>query len=441
MISSAFIWGYLADTIGRKKLLVIGYLLDGFFVLLCGFSQHYTMLVVSKYMTGFIINGPFAALMSYVNEFHSAKYRAFIPLLNGLIHSIASIILPSLGWLIFSDKITISLFDGFIVLRSWNIFLLVCSLPSLIAGFAYMALPESPKFLMTTGKNERALEILKKVYSFNSGKPPDTYPIKILLDETRLHENDQHAHGGHVTANRTKLQALKEGWQQIIPLFYPPYVSKILIVFTIQFGIMMGLNTLRLWLPQLFTAINDYQTFHKDDKDGNICKMLEMVNPVKTANQTCSVNYNNDPVYTNNIIVALVTMSVYLTAAAIIRKVGKKIVLFLTAFISGICGLCLYFAMNEAVVIALSSVYTGSSGVTANVIVSIVVDIFPTTLRTMTVALTMMFGRTGAMIGNLIFPLLLTAGCLPPFLMVGCLAIGSTLFSIALPKTDMKALE
>lgn len=52
--------------------------------------------------------------MSYINEFHSAKYRAFIPLLNGAIHSIASIILPSLGWLIFSDKINISLFNGFI---------------------------------------------------------------------------------------------------------------------------------------------------------------------------------------------------------------------------------------------------------------------------------------------------------------------------------------
>lgn len=55
-----------------------------------------------------------------------------------------------------------------------------------------------------------------------------------------MHENDQHAHGVHVTANRTTLQALKEGWQQVVPLFYPPYVSKILIVFTIQLGIMMG---------------------------------------------------------------------------------------------------------------------------------------------------------------------------------------------------------
>lgn len=28
MISSAMLWGYLSDTLGRKKILVFGYLLD-----------------------------------------------------------------------------------------------------------------------------------------------------------------------------------------------------------------------------------------------------------------------------------------------------------------------------------------------------------------------------------------------------------------------------
>jgi hypothetical protein len=36
----------------------------------------------------------------------------------------------------------------------------------------------------------------------------------------------------------------------------------------------------------------------------------------------------------------------------------------------------------------------------------------------------MVLGRVAAMIGNVIFPLLLEAGCAPPFIVVGSLLIG-----------------
>lgn len=42
----------------------------------------------------------------------------------------------------------------------------------------------------------------------------------------------------------------------------------------------------------------------------------------------------------------------------------------------------------------------------------------------MTVSLSMMFGRIGAMLGNVVFPVLLESGCLPPFLLVGGATIG-----------------
>lgn len=44
--------------------------------------------------------------------------------------------------------------------------------------------------------------------------------------------------------------------------------------------------------------------------------------------------------------------------------------------------------------------------------------------RTMNVSMAMMFGRLGAIIGNLLFPLLLSLGCLPAFSMIGGFALG-----------------
>lgn len=99
-------------------------------------------------------------------------------------------------------------------------------------------MPESPKFLMTTGRNKEALDIFRMVYSINTGRPKSDYPVKILVDEIEM--NNSNVHSGHVTANRTTKQAVKEGWQQIKPLFLAPYCWKAVLVCLIQGGIITG---------------------------------------------------------------------------------------------------------------------------------------------------------------------------------------------------------
>jgi VNT family MFS transporter (synaptic vesicle glycoprotein 2) len=48
-----------------------------------------------------------------------------------------------------------------------------------------------------------------------------------------------------------------------------------------------SLNTLRLWLPQIFQAINDYQYFHNESSAG-LCEMLQMIKPA-TKSDECVV--------------------------------------------------------------------------------------------------------------------------------------------------------
>lgn len=42
-----------------------------------------------------------------------------------------------------------------------------------------MCFPESPKFLMTMGRNEEALKVFRKVYAMNTGNDPDTFPVSL----------------------------------------------------------------------------------------------------------------------------------------------------------------------------------------------------------------------------------------------------------------------
>ncbi|XP_045483324.1 synaptic vesicle glycoprotein 2B-like isoform X2 [Harmonia axyridis] len=440
MMSSAFFWGYLCDTLGRRKLMITGFFLDACFVIISSMSQTYELLVVTKFLGGFIINGPFAALTCYLSEFHSSKYRARVQMVLGLVNSTGSIFLPFIAGLILPSDVQYNLFH-YLRIHSWNIFLLVAACPSLIAGCIFLLLPESPKFLMTIGRNDEAMKVMRSVYSINTGQPPDTYPIKSLIAEKQQEQADSNGE-----YKRDSKQALKEGWSQIKPLFIPPLLSNMLLVCGLQMLIMMSLNTLRLWLPQLFQAINDFEYFN-NGTSAPLCTMLDMIRP-QPRNisavpdiHTCVVNNNNSKVYTNVMIVSTVTVLGYIAAGSLINILGKKTLLFILGTVSGIGGFCLYFAESSNETLIISSIYIAFASICVNVILSVVVDLFPTTLRTMTVSLTMMVGRMGAMSGNLIFPYLLKQGCAPPFVSIGVGILSVAFIGLLLPDTEMKALQ
>ncbi|KAK9884936.1 hypothetical protein WA026_009172 [Henosepilachna vigintioctopunctata] len=432
MVSSAFIWGYLFDSLGRKKLMYIAYFSDACFVFLTSLSQTFPQLLLSKFLGGFIINGPFAALTTYVCEFHSAKYRTKIQMVIGIISSFGSVFLPLLAGLILPAKIEFTLFN-YLNMHSWNVFLMVVALPSFFGGIMFFLMPESPKFLMTNGRNEEALEVMRFVYKMNTGQPKNTYPIDSLVLERKQKDT-----------KKDSKRALVEGLNQLKPLFVPPFLQNILLLCGMQMLIMMSIITLRLWLPQLFQAINDYEHLH-NGTTSSLCKMLEVIHPApkngSDAPVECTVNNDNYQVYVNNMIVAAVAVFGYFIVGSLINNLGKKRLLFGLNVIGGLCGFGLYFAQSSNMTLIMSAVYIGVGSISINIIISVAVDLFPTTLRTMTVSITMMVGRLGAMSGNLIFPYLLKQGCAPPFFTIGTGLLSCAFIGILLPNTDMKALQ
>jgi VNT family MFS transporter (synaptic vesicle glycoprotein 2) len=350
-----------------------------------------------------------------------------------------NLVLPLLAWAILPQEINLNLFNQNIVLHSWNIFLLVCAVPSLLSGIIFLFMPESPRFLMTVGRNEEALAVFKQVYTLNTGKSKADFPIVNLVDETKVENLENPKHGGHITANRNKIQALREGLQQIKPLCFAPHLKHIILVCSIQSLYMLSINTLRLWFPQIFQSISDYK-YYNNGTTASLCTMLEMLNPSTETNVTCHVNFS-PTVYQNTMIIAGVQMCGYLIAGSLINKIGKKTLLSTFSIVSGICAMSIYFSQNSLTVVTLASIFLSLGGVCGNIVVTIVIDLFPTSLRTVTISLVMMLGRTASMIGNLIFPILLTLGCAPPFFSIGSIVIACTLLTIMLPNTDLKALK
>lgn len=69
------------------------------------------------------------------------------------------------------------------------------------------------------------------------------------------------------------------GWSQIKPMFSQPFLIKIVHIYVVLFLGLLGENTLRLWLPQLFTKMDEYNQAHNYSTSASLCEMLDMSSP------------------------------------------------------------------------------------------------------------------------------------------------------------------
>ncbi|XP_033167067.1 synaptic vesicle glycoprotein 2B [Drosophila mauritiana] len=448
MTISAIAWGYLADTKGRKKILYWGYLIDAVCVFGSALSQNFSMLVMFKFLGGLVVNGPAAVLFTYLTEMHGPKHRSSVLMIVGMVTSTATVSLPLLAWGIFPRDWDFEFWG--LQVRSWQIYLFVLGIPSLISGLIFCSMPESPRFLMAQGRNEEALQAFKQIYHVNTRKPKDSYPIKALIQEAPNRKAGQNEviytieeKSGEVPTkrqSRTLAESLRAGLQQMKPLARKPLLGLAICCYVMQFGIFLGMNTIRLWLPQLFASMAEYEALHAGDGlDASMCTILEF-----SVNRTAETALNyadacSEPkvismdMYLNNIIVSATGFVGYFFAGGIVRALGPKRMMTYGLFLSGTFGLMLYFSVSSLMTLIVSATFLTITGIAVSSLLGAVVALFPTQLRTVVVAIAMMCGRFGALSGNLLFPVFVQIGCLPPFIMVSSVLILSGILSIFLP--------
>ncbi|EDV45422.2 synaptic vesicle glycoprotein 2B [Drosophila erecta] len=466
MISSAVLWGYLSDTKGRRNILIVGYAADTICVLGGAFSQNRIQLIVFKYLGGFCMSGPFAVLMTYLTELHGRKHRQRIMMLVGTMFSIATLTLPGLAMLILPETWYIRIWT--LSLTSWQFFVAITALPSLLGFVLFFFFPESPKFLMSKGRNQEALDAFKFMYHLNSRKPKDSFPIKVLANEVivpvkkhakketiptevKLPTDCDDPQQDPESQGHSKKSSLRSGLTQLRPLFTKPYLALSLWVYLLNFCVLLGQNTMRLWLPQLFASINEYENlFSGQSQSTSICNILEYsVN--RTQSQLEAVT-QNDPLvechvnitpstYTNNLIVAGAGFVAYMLAGFLVNLVGVKLIMTSGLFIAACCSIGMYWSSSAASTVALASFFVTMGSISATSVISASVNLFPTSLRTMIVSLEMMVGRLGSLLGNIFFPALMGLGCVPPFLMIGLFMLAGCIMAAFLPLKNKAALK
>ncbi|CAI6350752.1 unnamed protein product [Macrosiphum euphorbiae] len=332
----------------------------------------------------------------------------------------------SIAWLVIPQTFRIEY--GFFLFRSWNLFAIICSLPSIIFSCLLLQLPESPKFLLAKGKYDETMDCLKFVYRWNNNTD-DEFPVTSLtLPDCCINEQ-----------NNSFFKGL---YKSILELFTSQYKFVAIITCVIQFCCSASFYMMVLWFPELMNRFRWYETLYPGPK--NMTNMCEIVSLFKIEPEELDLICNDEidqSVYENILIIGMACIPTSIIVPLFVNRFGIKFFLVLSFFGSGFFAGCLYFISSSFENIMLSSLFEALSSIGIGLVFCIGVEIFPTEYRGVGLSIGSMFGRIGAVIGNIVVGVFIDAHCMVPILVSCSLLIISGLLVLTLPKTGRTTIK
>ncbi|XP_063173900.1 solute carrier family 22 member 7 [Candoia aspera] len=162
----AVIFGYLSDRFGRKSMLLVSYLGTLIFGVLSAASDSYSMLAVTRTLTGVFICGLSIIVIPLGMEWVDIEHRAMSGVITSLFWSFGNMLLALIAYLV----------------RDWSRLLLTTSLPCIVGIISIWWLSESARWLLIKGKLKQAHSHLKKCARMNRRKEfADKINPEILL--------------------------------------------------------------------------------------------------------------------------------------------------------------------------------------------------------------------------------------------------------------------
>ncbi|KAJ3608764.1 hypothetical protein NHX12_023294 [Muraenolepis orangiensis] len=191
MMVGAFLWGSLADRIGRRQSLLISLSINSVFSFFSSFVQGYSTFLFCRLLSGVGIGGSIPIVFSYYSEFLAQEKRGehlswlcMFWMIGGIYASaMAWAIIPHYGW-------SFQMGSAY-QFHSWRVFVLVCAFPSVAAIIALSAMPESPRFYLENGKHDEGWMILKQVHDTNmraKGFPERVFSVTTIKTVKQMDE-------------------------------------------------------------------------------------------------------------------------------------------------------------------------------------------------------------------------------------------------------------
>ncbi|KYQ53909.1 Synaptic vesicle glycoprotein 2B [Trachymyrmex zeteki] len=459
MLIGSYLWGCLADTKGRKIVLIATLLMDGVVGIVSSFVQYFWVFLIFRFFNGFAIgdlpllcvfetNKPFrkysymnvtgamGICFPYLGEFQPTKYRERCLCWMEMFWTVGVIILPLIAWLIIPmDFIVVS---NTFYFKSWNLFVALCALPSLMLGLWLFTFPESPKFLLECGETDAALEVFKWIYSRNTGADPETYPVKCLQEKVKHQDKSTRSLKLH---KRKDLKVLFAEIRDLTStLCKPPYLRNTALACVIQFGLTSSYYTLMVWFPELFTRFEQFEHANPGETT-SVCIVSTLPDNTTFFNPYGCDTIIAPSVYLHTVYIGLACIPGSIILPLFVHKLGAKFFLIFSLVVSGAVTVGFYYVVNSMQNLVLSCVFEALTSLGISLVYCVIVDMFPTNLRVMAAALSLTMGRLGALVGNLVFGYLIDLACVIPIILFAAFLFACGFFSFLLPRTGKDTLD
>lgn len=277
---------------------------------------------------------------------------------------------------------------------------MLCATPSFLVAALLFYLPESPKFLIMQGKQDKALNILRNIFVTNTGQTKDYYPVKELIVDERFTMpvvkstsnggSDMIKHPNDFDANGDIEAAKKRGKYSIMfsniadnskELFLPPILKFTTISILINFTFHIGYYGLMMWFPELFNRFDEYSRAHPDES-ATVCQVTEYVvtSGSHSVDGECSSTISSS-VFLESLISLSAALPANLISILFMDKLGRKFFLIFSTMSAAACSAGMYFVINKQQNFIVSAIFTGVIACGNASLDCLITEVFPTHLR------------------------------------------------------------
>ncbi|XP_023374257.1 solute carrier family 22 member 12 isoform X2 [Otolemur garnettii] len=166
MLVGAAVYGPASDRFGRKLVLTWSYLQMAVLSTATAFAPTFPVYCLLRFLLACALVGVMMNTATLLIEWTSAQARVLVMTLNALGFSFGQVLVTAVAYGV----------------RDWNLLQLLISAPSFLCFVYSWWLPESARWLLTTGRLERGLHELQRVAAINGKRTAgDTLTIDVLL--------------------------------------------------------------------------------------------------------------------------------------------------------------------------------------------------------------------------------------------------------------------
>ncbi|XP_032691671.1 synaptic vesicle glycoprotein 2C-like [Odontomachus brunneus] len=440
-VFSAFFWGIFAGVYGRRNIILLTLFTDSILSIITSFSPSYNVFLIFRVISGFMMGAPGSLIYTYLGEFHEDKSQTKSICFLGFFWPLAWLILAGLAWIFIPLPINYEFYG--IHYNSWRTFLAFIGIPTfIIAMIILLKYSESPKFLVSQGRTDEALAILRKIYAVNNRRDENEYPVKELLSDIVLEAKKD---GVSSCSIHSLTDIMKNIWRQLRTILSPPQLKYAIIVWTIYASNMFGYYGLGLWMPELFNRFENYQHLHPN-ASVTICELSDIHpslnltiadEPFYLLNKECKPNID-ERVFINSLSLNAVSLPANIISGILASRVDRRTIPVITMLLAGASNFGIYFMNSSQKVLMMACVSTLMLTMSNFMMAGVAVNIFPTHVAAAAVSMMICLGRASAVASNLIFGLLLDFTCEIPLFMLAGIVIFGGIVSFLIPNKKKK---